>query len=380
MESNATKQLVWTNILFFGITSFLAIFVLPVYAIKFGLKPVDWILFAFMAVSTMMATTFGYHRLFAHKAFKAHPVLEFLNLFFGAATFGGSALGWASEHRDHHKYTDTPHDPYNIGQGFWHAHMGWFLTWRYKVDFDNVKDLSSNKWVMHQHKHYLLWSVGTGIVMPIVIGTAFGSFWGAALLAVCGRLFFIHQSIFMINSACHTFGKQTYDLKGSARDSFFNAILTHGEGYHSYHHRFPSDYRNGVRWYHWDPTKWLIKFYSFFGLCTELKRIPEAKIIAVRAEVERELMHSKLKASSQAQALIHNVQEKLEQAYQGMLESCKQWEQAALKFKSLKQNNLKLSPEVIQNWKQQISQLRINALEARKLWLGVFGQYSKQFA
>ena len=36
------------------------------------------------------------------------------------------------------------------------------------------------------------------------------------------------------------------------------ALVTFGEGYHSYHHRFPFDYRNGVHWWQYDPSKWLI--------------------------------------------------------------------------------------------------------------------------
>lgn len=28
-----------------------------------------------------------------------------------------------------------------------------------------------------------------------------------------------------------------------------------GEGYHNYHHEFPTDYRNGVALTAWDPTK-----------------------------------------------------------------------------------------------------------------------------
>ena len=55
---------------------------------------------------TTMAITAGYHRLYAHTTYKAHPVYHFLMLFFGAATFQQSALKWASLHRTHHRYTD----------------------------------------------------------------------------------------------------------------------------------------------------------------------------------------------------------------------------------------------------------------------------------
>ena len=47
-------------------------------------------------------------------------------------------------------------------------------------------------------------------------------------------------------------------------DGFVMAILAYGEGYHNFHHKFQADYRNGIRWYHWDPTKWAIQVMSWF--------------------------------------------------------------------------------------------------------------------
>ena len=57
------------------------------------------------------------------------------------------------------------------------------------------------------------------------------------------------------------------------------AILTFGEGYHNYHHTFQSDYRNGVKWWHYDPTKWFIYICSLFGLTSNLKRVSENQIM-----------------------------------------------------------------------------------------------------
>jgi stearoyl-CoA desaturase (delta-9 desaturase) len=51
------------------------------------------------------------------------------------------------------------------------------------------------------------------------------------------------------------------------------ALFTYGEGYHNFHHTFQWDYRNGIFWYQYDPTKWLIKALSWCSLATDLKRI-----------------------------------------------------------------------------------------------------------
>ena len=53
-------------------------------------------------------------------------------------------------------------------------------------------------------------------------------------------------------------GSRRFDARSSARDSVVTALVTFGEGYHNFHHRFPYDYRNGRRWWQYDPGKWLI--------------------------------------------------------------------------------------------------------------------------
>ena len=51
-----------------------------------------------------------------------------------------------------------------------------------------------------------------------------------------------------------------------------------GEGYHNYHHEFPSDYRNGIRLYDYDPTKWLIAALALLGQAYDLKRFSDNEI------------------------------------------------------------------------------------------------------
>jgi stearoyl-CoA desaturase (delta-9 desaturase) len=274
----------WRNILFFGLTTAFALVGVPLYATFLGFTRLDAALFLFMAFATMMSTTLGYHRLFAHRAFEAHPIVQFFCLFFGAGTFQQSVLTWASQHRDHHRFTDTDRDPYNIRKGFWYAHMGWFLFYEHEVDYSNVRDLASDRMIRHQHDHWLLWAVVAGFAFPLMIGWFAGNLWGALVVSCLLRLAVVHQSIFLINSACHMFGTATYNARQTARDSWVCALLTNGEGYHNFHHAFPNDYRNGIRWYHWDPTKWAIRCLAWAGLTRSLKFTPEVKILAAKIE------------------------------------------------------------------------------------------------
>jgi stearoyl-CoA desaturase (Delta-9 desaturase) len=81
------------------------------------------------------------------------------------------------------------------------------------------------------------------------------------------------------------------------------AFLTHGEGYHNFHHKFQIDFRNGIKWYHWDPTKWFIQILALMGQAEKLKKAPTAEIIKARLLVEEKLLLAKGVPSERIQEL-----------------------------------------------------------------------------
>ncbi len=126
------RRIRWLGLIFFVFLHVVGIVGTPLYLYHHGVTAPELALLFFYLGATGLATTIGYHRLFAHGSFKASPdrVASCL-LFFGAATFEESALKWSSQHRQHHLFTDTEHDPYGVNRGFWHAHIGWILFWRH---------------------------------------------------------------------------------------------------------------------------------------------------------------------------------------------------------------------------------------------------------
>lgn len=272
------RQTRWVGIIFFIVLHLIGVVGTPLYLWRYGATPAEWTLFIAYFLLTNLSITVGYHRLFAHITYKANPIVRFLLLFFGAATFEQSALKWASQHRQHHQFTDTDRDPYNIKRGFWYAHMNWILLYKHRVNYDNVPDLQKSKLVMNQHHLYSLWSVGAGILLPMLIGFWIGHPLGAFIMAVNLRIVLVMHSAFFINSWAHMFGTQEFGHRVSARDNWLGVILTNGEGYHNFHHRFPNDYRNGYHWYDWDPSKWVIYLLSKVGLTSDLKKTPPLMI------------------------------------------------------------------------------------------------------
>lgn len=241
--------------------------------------------FAILYYGTGLGITAGFHRYYAHKSHEAHPIVQMFYLITGAMCFQQPVLVWARNHRLHHKYSDTDLDPHNIKKGFLYAHMGWIAhKTSYESDFSLVGDLKNNKLVLWQQKYYWWIALGGGIALSTAIGAIFGRPLGGLLWGFALRLVIQNQVIFSINSVAHTFGKQTYSKKFEARDSWLLALISNGEGYHSFHHRFASDYRNGWRWFHFDPSKWFIGSMSWLGLTRNLKRTPKEKILAARLD------------------------------------------------------------------------------------------------
>jgi stearoyl-CoA desaturase (delta-9 desaturase) len=151
-----------------------------------------------------------------------------------------------------------------------------------------VKDLAADALVRWQDRHYVLLAAAVAGVVPPLLGSLWGDALGALLVAGFLRLVLQWHATFAVNSVAHCIGRQPYSRATSARDSSWTALITLGEGYHNFHHRFQSDYRNGVRWYHFDPTKWFVWSLAQVGLTRELRRTSPAVIRAARARVRRE--------------------------------------------------------------------------------------------
>jgi stearoyl-CoA desaturase (delta-9 desaturase) len=272
----------WITSSFLIGTLVLTLTAVPLYLWFFGLDWFQVVLFFAMLAACGFSVTLGYHRLFSHIAFQASWPIRLFTLIFGAGTFENSVLMWASEHRRHHKHVDHDDDPYCISKGFFYAHIGWLL-FKLKSDqpYDNVADLQKDKLVCWQDRHVQWIAVLVSFGIPAILGFLWNGWRGALgafLIAGVARIVILQHCTFLINSACHTIGRQPYSRKCTARDSLFLALFTLGEGYHNYHHEFQHDYRNGVKPWQFDPTKWLIWTLSKLGLVAALRRVPADKI------------------------------------------------------------------------------------------------------
>lgn len=287
----------WVTTLFLVLTPLVGVIWGTFHIHAMGIGASELAVFVFYVCATGFSITTGYHRHFAHGAYECSRVVKVFYLLFGAAAFQHSVLSWCSDHRRHHKFLDHDEDPYSINRGFFWAHIGWLLVTDHKKaeDFSNVPDLLADPWIRWQHAYYMPIAVVMGFVVPYALGLLVGHPWGFVLWAGVFRVVLVHHSTFLVNSLAHTIGRRPYLRAISARDSIVTALLTFGEGYHNFHHRFATDYRNGVARFAWDPTKWLIRSLELVGLAWDLRRVPTDSIIAAELDCDSERLSERLK-------------------------------------------------------------------------------------
>ncbi|MAE40587.1 MAG: fatty acid desaturase, partial [Psychrobacter sp.] len=151
------------------------------------------------------------------------------------------------------------------------------------------------------------------------------------------RLVLTHHFTFFINSLCHMFGTRPYTDTNSARDNFMLAIFTWGEGYHNYHHFFQYDYRNGVKWWQYDPTKWLIAGLSKLGLTSDLRTVDDTTIKHAEVQMQFKRAQQQIdKATSEGLDIpqaMQNFQDRIKLEYDAFKQTVQEWQ--ALKAKAV---------------------------------------------
>src|SRR5271165_2504522 len=349
----------WPTLLMFVGTLGLALTVVPWYGFTRGYTGSAWIAFAALLCINELSITCGYHRLFSHATYQAHPVLKVIFLLFGAMALQNSALIWSASHRVHHRFIDDPErDPYCARRGFWFSHIGWMLR-NYpsgEPDFSTVRDLQQDPLVMWQHRHYLPLALSMNFGLPLLIGWASGDILGVLLLGGVLRLVVSHHLTFCINSLAHIVGIQPYTDENTARDNAVVALLTFGEGYHNFHHMFAHDYRNGVRWWQWDPSKWFIYAMHWMGLTTNLKRVPWFKI-------QRTLLDNQFRRAER-QLARQTGNAKIEKLRLRVAEEFASFRSAVIAWTQLREQWLKEArSKMTDRWERSILQSRLQELE-----------------
>lgn len=345
----------------------LSLTLVPWYLWTYGVSKAVWAWFAFFMVWTGISITAGYHRLLSHRTYETHPVVKYFLLLGATLAVESSAYDWCSGHREHHRHVDDEYnDPYSARRGFWFSHFGWMLK-KYpsgEFDYKNIPDLKQDKILELQHKYYGFWVVATNVSIVGALGLMLGDVWGALLVVGVLRIVLTQHFTFFINSLCHMFGTRPYTDENTARDNPILAIFTWGEGYHNYHHYFQYDYRNGVKWWQYDPTKWLIAGLASVGLAKNLKRVDDltirhAELTMKFKRAEKEIAKREMSLDERYLAF----KDKIHQEYAAFTHTVEEWHKLKSEAVRLKKEELSESVhDAEMALKQKLSAIEQNIL------------------
>jgi stearoyl-CoA desaturase (delta-9 desaturase) len=235
-------------------------------------------------LARMFAITGWYHRYFSHRSFTAGRKVQFLFALLGCAAAQKGPLWWASHHREHHAYSDTPRDPHSpLMGGFWRSHILWFLDpASYAVKEDRIRDFLEYpelRWLERYH-----WTAAAAsMAFLLLLGEALRRFFpalGTGGLQMLAWGFFVstvlvYHGTFAVNSLGHLLGRQRYATGDQSRNSAWLAAFTLGEGWHNNHHRYPLSARQGFFWWEFDPTWYGLWMLERLGLIRGLRGVPE---------------------------------------------------------------------------------------------------------
>jgi len=268
----------WQYIVFFSVVHVTA--VMGLFRVKYC--SFETIFFAQMLWSISgYGVTVGAHRLWAHRSYEAHFILRLWLMITNSIAYQGSIYSWAINHRLHHAYAETNADPHNSSRGFFYSHIGWLLLKKHPERLEAEKKLdASDLWddplvrIQHMCDPWYAFYIVFFFPGQIAYYCLGEDYWNSVLVAGSLRYCIVLHFTFLVNSAAHLWGDRPYDSNLVAAENPIVNILTQGEGWHNWHHKYPFDYAAsefGVS-SQWNVSKLVIDTMAKLGLAWGRKR------------------------------------------------------------------------------------------------------------
>ncbi|XP_030968402.1 palmitoyl-monogalactosyldiacylglycerol delta-7 desaturase, chloroplastic-like isoform X2 [Quercus lobata] len=225
------------------------------------------ILLSDVVVNHQRRVFFG--RNLSHRSFKVPKWLEYFFAYCGVQALQGSPIDWVSTHRYHHQFVDSERDPHSPTAGFWFSHMSWIFDTTSLNERcggpNNVGDLQKQPFYRFLEKTYIIHPIALGALLYGLGGFPF-LVWGMGV-----RVVWVYHITWLVNSACHVWGKQPWKTGDLSRNNWLVALLSFGEGWHNNHHAFEYSARHGLEWWELDLTWYVVKFLQAIGFATDVK-------------------------------------------------------------------------------------------------------------
>jgi stearoyl-CoA desaturase (Delta-9 desaturase) len=242
-----------------------------------------------------LGITVGYHRYFTHGSFKAKTGLRVALAIAGSLAIEGPPITWVSDHRRHHKFSDKegdPHSPWRYGddwkalsKGLAYAHIGWLFDPNQTSQEKFSPDLLADRHIKGVDRWFPGFVAFT-LLAPALIGGLWSmSVWGAVTAffwASLVRVALLHHVTWAINSICHTFGSEEFEVRDRSRNVSWLAIASFGESWHNLHHADPTCARHGALKGQLDPSARVIWALEKLGWAYDVRWPDEDRLAAKR--------------------------------------------------------------------------------------------------
>lgn len=189
-----------------------------------------WLIPAFLIYLTIAVTvTVGYHRLFCHNSFECSRFWHWFFGLVGCISLNSAPVHWSSVHITHHKFSDTPNDPYD--SDFKH-----FLRFK---DRENVTATKNELRMMRDRMH--LFFINNSLSLSLVTGVVLAAISLNAFLF----LYALPITTYLVTSGLHTIFAHGNVIPEGERTSARNLWIMEfiipmaGEWIHKEHHDKP---------------------------------------------------------------------------------------------------------------------------------------------
>ncbi|SDH20426.1 stearoyl-CoA desaturase (delta-9 desaturase) [Sinosporangium album] len=282
----------------------LVVFVVVPFAALLAAIPMAWgsflgwsdvIIGGIFYIVSGLGVTVGFHRYFTHGSFKANRPLKIVLAIAGSLSLEMSVIDWVATHRRHHKYSDKegdPHSPWRFGndwkaltKGLFFAHVGWLFSSERTNRTRYARDLVNDPDIAKIHKAFPR-LVAVSLIAPAVLGGLFTLSWQGALTAFFWgslvRIALLHHVTWSINSVCHVFGDEAFEVRDKSRNVWWLAIPSFGESWHNLHHSDPTCARHGALKGQIDPSARVIRWFEQAGWATDVRWPTPERLAAKR--------------------------------------------------------------------------------------------------
>lgn len=309
----------------------------------------------------MFGITAGYHRYFSHRGYKTGRVFQFILAWLGLMSSQKGVLWWSGHHRHHHRFSDMPEDVHSPKRGFWWSHMFWILVPKYEATPESqLREFQKFPELIFINKHWYLGPTFLGVALYLIGGAPY-LFWGFFLSTVL-----LWHGTFTINSLAHVWGGRRFETTDTSRNNFVLSLITMGEGWHNNHHFYQSTANNGFFWWEVDPSYYILKGLSWFGIVWDLRTPPkwvlEGKTRSHNAAVAQAPMPASVLHAIES---MHGLRAQIEQAAAEAAESAHALRvRIAERAAEIAEHASKAAHEAAESARQSAGELRARAAEA----------------